>query len=160
LILLLMFPLTVIWFSVVVTIATIVLILYEAEIRSSVHGKMILCFLSSLIVVYLQIPLEKHDWMQEFSEKFYIFLMFGFFSACFWWSLLSFEAWLSFRCDGETVSGHFLMIFVPETSKTQLKMRITSSSTVSMVLVLQFWPFPSTSRRRTHDLLSMESNRR
>jgi hypothetical protein len=70
---------------------------YIEKLRQSVHGKIMMTTLTSLLISYIAFPFTVHEWIDELAWVFGHYLSFGVFLLGSWAVVLSYDSWRSFR---------------------------------------------------------------
>lgn len=78
-------------------LATIFVFLIEKEIKETVHGKIVVFFVTSLLLTYLQFPNTLHQWIGSYKFQLQFSLLASVFASILWTSVMSFDSWWSIR---------------------------------------------------------------
>lgn len=81
-----------------VIIATLIAIYaYFKELRSERSGKILLCFLSALLMIHMFLPIRLITFAPKIFGIFNYLLLFGYFLTLFSMNVLIFDVWFKFR---------------------------------------------------------------
>lgn len=77
--------------------ATIFILSFIKEIRSTVHGKSMIFLLVIVLITYISFPLSYHEWIEVATELTEITVLSGLLSSVCWTNVLLFDIWWMVR---------------------------------------------------------------
>ena len=79
------------------TFLSIFVLVYIKELRTTVHGKILLCLLPNMLITFFLFSSSFDEWIDMTNSFREIITMFAFYSSLLWLNILTFDSWWSIR---------------------------------------------------------------